>query len=249
MMNELSGKVALVTGGSRGIGRAIALHLARCGADVAVNFVHNDTAAFECVAEIDGLGRSAIAVQADIGYADQAKNLVKTVHNKFGHLDILVNNAGITRDALLARMRESDWDDVLRVNLKGVFNMTQSVLRTMMRQRWGRIINISSVSGVMGQVGQVNYAASKAGMIGLTKSLAREVGKRGITANVVAPGYIPTDINANLDASIQEQIRALVPMGRFGNVEDVAHVVAFLASENAAYITGVVLPVDGGLSM
>ena len=160
-----------------------------------------------------------------------------------------MNNAGITRDTLLARMSESEWDEVMRVNLKGVFNVTQAVLRSMMRQRWGRIINISSVSGLMGQVGQANYSASKAGLIGFTKSLAREVGKRGITVNVVAPGYIPTDLNADLDVTIQDQIRDLIPLGHFGTVDDVANVVAFLASENAAYITGVVLPVDGGLSM
>jgi len=248
-MINLHGKTALVTGGSRGIGRAIAVVLARCGADIAVNYVHNVSAAEDCVNEILQLGKRATAIKADIGYSDQAQKLVKSVYDQFEHLDILVNNAGITRDTLLVRMRESDWDEVLRVNLKGVFNVSQAALRSMMRQRWGRIINISSISGLMGQVGQVNYSASKAGLIGFTKSLAREVGKRGITVNVVAPGYIPTDLNADLDASIQDQIRGLIPLGHFGTGNDVANVVAFLASESAAYITGVVLPVDGGLSM
>jgi 3-oxoacyl-[acyl-carrier protein] reductase len=249
IVTNLSGKTALVTGGSRGIGRAIAIVLAQCGANIAVNYVHHDNEANDCVNVIHQVGRQAIAIKADVGYADQAKNLVDVITSQFGHMDILVNNAGITRDTLMARMRESDWDEVLRVNLKGVFNVTQAALRSMMRQRWGRIINISSISGLMGQVGQVNYSASKAGLIGLSKSLAREVGSRGITVNVVAPGYIPTDLNADLDASIQDQIRGLIPLGHFGKAEDVAHVVAFLASENAAYITGVVLPVDGGLSM
>ena len=174
-MTDLNGKVALVTGGSRGIGRAIAVALARSGADVAVNFVHNENAAQECVDDIQHLGRQAIAIQADVGYINQTKNLVKTVSDHFGHLDILVNNAGITRDTLFMRMRESEWDEVLRVNLKGVFNTTQAAIRSMMRQRWGRIINISSISGLMGQVGQTNYSASKAGLIGFSKSLAREV--------------------------------------------------------------------------
>jgi 3-oxoacyl-[acyl-carrier protein] reductase len=249
MMIDLSGKKALITGGSRGIGRAIAVALARCGADIAVNYIHNGDAAQQCVDLIRALDHQAVAIQADVGYMDQAQNLVKAASDRFGQVDILVNNAGITRDTLLMRMDESAWDDVLRVNLKGVFNVSKAVLRSMMRKRWGRIINVSSISGLMGQVGQTNYSASKAGLIGFTKSLAREVGKRGITVNVVAPGYIPTDMNADLDASIQEQIRGLIPLGHFGSVDDVANVIAFLASENAAYITGVVLPVDGGLSM
>jgi 3-oxoacyl-[acyl-carrier protein] reductase len=248
-MIDLTGKTALVTGGSRGIGRAIALALARCGTDVAVNFVSNDIAAEECIANIIALGRQALAIRADVGVVGEAHNLVKTVNDHFGHIDILVNNAGITRDTLLMRMSESDWDEVMSVNLKGAFNVTRPALRSMMRQRWGRIVNISSVSGLMGQVGQVNYSASKAGLIGFTKSLAREVGRRGITVNVVAPGYIPTDLNADLDTSIQDKIRELIPLGHFGTGDDVANVVVFLASDSAAYITGIVLPVDGGLSM
>ncbi|MDF1514155.1 MAG: 3-oxoacyl-[acyl-carrier-protein] reductase [Anaerolineae bacterium] len=246
---DLKGKTALVTGGSRGIGRAIAIVLARYGADVAVNYVRNVQAASECGLEIERAGQKAFIFQADVGYSDQAQSLVKSAVAHFGRVDILVNNAGITRDTLLARMSESDWDEVIRVNLKGVFNVTQALIRLMMRQRWGRIINISSISGLMGQVGQVNYAASKSALIGFTKSLAREVGKRGITANVIAPGYIPTDLNADLDQSFQDQICDLIPLGHFGKTDDVANVAAFLASESAAYITGAVVPVDGGLSM
>lgn len=248
-MLTLEGKVALVTGGSRGIGRAIALELARQGADVAVNYVRNAEAATQVVAEIVDLGRRAVALPADVGYFDQAATLVGTTVNVLGRLDILVNNAGIARDTLLLRMQEEDWDEVLRVNLKGVFNTSKAAVRLMVRQRAGRIISVSSVSGLMGQVGQANYSASKAGMIGLTKSMAREFGARGITINAVAPGFIITDMTATLDEGLREQMRALIPLGRFGVTEDVAHAVAFLASDAAAYITGVVLPVDGGLSM
>jgi len=245
----LEGKIALVTGGSRGIGRAIALELARRGADVAVNYAHHAEAARQVVAEIEALGRRAVALPADVGDSDQAVALVNAVLDAFGRLDILVNNAGIVRDNLLLRMQESDWDEVLRINLKGAFNTSKAAVRQMVRQHFGRIINISSVSGLMGQVGQANYAASKAGLIGLTKSMARELAARNITVNVVAPGFIPTDINAAMDEALRERLRTLIPLGRFGTAEDVAGAVAFLASEEAAYITGVVLPVDGGLSM
>lgn len=248
-MSSLGGKVALVTGGSRGIGRAIALGLARNGADVAVNYVRSADAAAEVVAEIESLGRRALAVQADVGDFDQAAALVKTTIQKLERLDILINNAGVTRDTLLMRMQEDDWDTVLRINLKAAFNTSKAAVRTMMRQRSGRIINISSVSGLMGQVGQANYSASKAGLIGLTKSLARELGNRGVTANAVAPGFIPTDMTASLADEWRDKLRELIPLARFGAVEDIAHAVAFLASDEAAYITGVVLPVDGGLSM
>ncbi len=248
-MTALAGKVALVTGGSRGIGRAVALELARRGADVVVNYVLKAEAALQVVAGVEAHGCRGLAVQSDVGDAAQAAALVQTTLSALGRLDILVNNAGVTRDALLVRMREQDWDEVLRVNLKGAFNMAQAAARPMMRQRSGRIINISSVSGLMGQVGQANYAASKAGLIGFTKSLARELGGRGITANVVAPGFIPTDMTMALDEEWREKLRVLIPLERFGNVEDVAHAVAFLASDEAAYITGVVVPVDGGLSM
>lgn len=245
----LKGKAALVTGGSRGIGQAIALELARRGADVAINYVRNAAAASSVVAEIQSLGSKTLAVQADVGEMSEARELVKTVSETLGRLDILVNNAGITRDTLLLRMREAEWDEVLRVNLKGAFNTSKAAVRGMMRQRSGRIINVGSVSGLMGQVGQVNYAASKAGLIGLTKSLARELGGRGITVNLVAPGFIPTDINATMDEELRERLRELTPLGRFGTPEDVAYAVAFLASDTASYLTGVVLPVDGGLSM
>ncbi|HQE91900.1 MAG TPA: 3-oxoacyl-[acyl-carrier-protein] reductase [Anaerolineae bacterium] len=248
-MLALEGKVALVTGGSRGIGRAIALELACHGADVAVNYVHNATAAQQVVAAITAMGRRAVALPADVGDFDQAAALVTAALDALGRLDILINNAGIVHDALLLRMQETDWDEVLRVNLKGAFNTSKAAVRPMLRQHFGRIINVSSVSGLMGQVGQANYAASKAGLIGLTKSMARELGARNITVNVVAPGFVPTDLNVTLDETWREQLRAWIPLGRFGTADDVAHAVAFLASNEAAYITGAVLPVDGGLSM
>jgi 3-oxoacyl-[acyl-carrier protein] reductase len=248
-MLTLEGKTALVTGASRGIGRAIALELARQGADVAVNYARNAEAATQVVAEIKALGRRAVALPADVGDFTQAATLVEATVNALGRLDILVNNAGITRDTLLLRMQEADWDEVLRVNLKGAFNTGKSAARLMARQRAGRIINVSSISGLMGQVGQANYSASKAGLIGLTKSMARELAGRGITVNVVAPGFVATDMTAALPEALHEQILRLIPLGRFGAVEDIASVVAFLASDAAAYITGAVLPVDGGLSM
>lgn len=245
----LAGKAALVTGGSRGIGRAISVELARRGADVVVNYAAHAAAAGEVVAEIEALGRRAVAVQADVGQAEQAAALVQATVEALGHVEVLVNNAGITRDSLLMRMSDADWDEVLRVNLTGLFYVCRAVARPMVRQRAGRIINIASVAGLMGQVGQANYSAAKAGMIGFTKSLARELAPKGITANVVAPGFIPTDLNAALAEEWRERLLAFIPLGRFGQVEDVAHTVAFLASDEAAYITGVVLPVDGGLSM
>ncbi|MBN1876838.1 MAG: 3-oxoacyl-[acyl-carrier-protein] reductase [Anaerolineae bacterium] len=248
-MVSLTRKVALVTGSSRGIGRAIAVELARCGADVMVNYVHEAEPAAEVAREIESLGRRVGVFQADVGDFEQATTLVNTTIDTLGQLDILVNNAGIIRDTLLMRMSETDWDMVLRVDLKGTFNTCKAATRFMLRQRSGRIINISSVSGLMGQVGQTNYAAAKAGVIGFTKSLARELGNRGITANVVAPGFIPTDLNAAIDEELRARLRAFIPLARFGTVKDVAHAVVFLASEEAAYITGCVLPVDGGLSM
>jgi len=248
-MLSLEGKTALVTGASRGIGRAIAVELARQGADVAVNYARNAEAAAQVVAEIEALGRRAVALLADVGDSAQAAALVEATVSALGRLDILVNNAGIVRDALLLRMQEADWDEVLQVDLKGAFNVGKAAARLMARQRAGRIINVSSISGLMGQVGQANYSAAKAGLIGLTKSMARELAGRGITVNVVAPGFVTTDMTAALPADLSEKMRTLIPLGRFGAVEDVAGVVAFLASDAAAYITGAVVPVDGGLSM
>jgi 3-oxoacyl-[acyl-carrier protein] reductase len=248
-METLAGKVALVTGGSRGIGRAIALELARQGADVAINYAHNAEAATQVLATITAMGRRAVALPADVGDYAQAATLVGETATMLGRLDILVNNAGVTRDTLLLRMAEEDWDEVLRVNLKSAFNTSKAAARLMARQRAGRIINISSVSGLMGQAGQANYSASKAGLIGLTKSMAREFAGRGITVNVVAPGLITTDMTAPLPEELRAQLRTLIPQGRFGAAEDVAYAVAFLAADAAAYITGAVLPVDGGLSM
>jgi len=248
-MLTLEGKTALVTGASRGIGRAIALELARQGADVTVNYARNAEAATQVVADIEVLGRRAVALPADVGDFAQAAALVEATVSALGRLDILVNNAGIVRDALLLRMQEADWDEVLRVDLKGAFNVGKAAARLMARQRAGRIINVSSISGLMGQVGQANYSAAKAGLIGLTKSMARELAGRGITVNVVAPGFVTTDMTAALPDDLGEKMRTLIPLGRFGAVEDVAGVVAFLASDAAAYITGAVVPVDGGLSM
>ncbi len=249
MNGSLEGKVALVTGSSRGIGRAIALELARRGADVIVNYRSHAEAA-EAVAEaIRALGRRTAVIQADVSRAEEAAALVDEGRRALGGLHIVVNNAGITRDNLLMRMDEAEWESVLRVNLSGVFHVCKAAIRPLMRQRWGRIINIGSVSGLMGQVGQTNYAATKAGLIGFSKSLAREVGSRGITVNVIAPGFVPTEMTEKVDEGIQAQIKALIPLQRFGKAEEIAHAAAFLASEEAAYITGVVLPVDGGLSM
>jgi len=259
-MGSLAGKVALVTGSSRGIGRAIALRLARDGADVIINYVarsddlvaadRNAQDAAAVVAEIAALGRRAVAVQADVSKADEAAALVKTgVEALGGKLNILVNNAGVTRDTLLMRMSEADWDIVMQVNLKGPFNVSKAALRYLLKQSHARIINIASVSGLMGQVGQANYAASKAGVIGFTRSLARELGPRGVTVNAVAPGYVPTELTASLAEEWKQTILQLTPLARFGTVDDIAAAVAFLASEEAGFITGVVLPVDGGLSM
>ncbi|WP_286884572.1 3-oxoacyl-ACP reductase FabG [Aneurinibacillus sp. UBA3580] len=245
----LEGKVALVTGASRGIGRAIALELARQGADVAVNYAGNEAAAREVADEIAKLGRRAIVVKANVADAGEAEAMVKQTIDELGKLDILVNNAGITRDNLLMRMKEEEFDEVIATNLKGVFNCTKAVTRPMMKARSGRIINISSVVGVMGNPGQTNYVAAKAGVIGMTKSVARELASRGITVNAVAPGFIETDMTSVLGDDTRESLLTQIPLGRLGKPEDIADTVAFIASEKASYITGQVFHVDGGMYM
>ncbi|WP_337383425.1 3-oxoacyl-[acyl-carrier-protein] reductase [Acidaminococcus timonensis] len=245
----LVGKVALVTGGSRGIGRAVALKLAENGADVAINYAGNTAAAEEVKAAIEKLGRKAMLVQGSVADTDGVQSLVNQVVKELGGLDILINNAGITRDGLLMRMKEADWDAVLETNLKGVFNCSKAVMRTMMKQKSGRIVNMASVVGEMGNAGQANYAAAKAGVIGFTKSLAKEVASRGITVNAVAPGFIATDMTKVLTDDQKAEMARSIPLGRAGQPEDVANAVLFLVSDEAAYITGQVLNVDGGMVM
>lgn len=246
---KLEGKKALVTGASRGIGRAIALALAAEGADVAVNFAGNEAAAKEVATEIEAMGRKAIIIKADIASREAAVAMLDQVVKELGRIDILVNNAGITRDGLLLRMKEEDWDAVLTTNLKGVFNCTQAAIKYMMKQRYGRIVSISSVVGVMGNAGQANYAAAKAGVIGFTKAVAKEVAARGITANAVAPGFVQTDMTAVLNEKQVEAMQAAIPLKRLGQPEDIARAVLFLASDDANYITGQTLHVDGGMVM
>jgi len=245
----LGGRVAIVTGSSRGIGRAVALRLASEGARVVVNARQEEALAQAVVADIQGRGGEAILVMADVSQAEGAQRLADTAFHHFGQVDILVNNAGVARDGLVVRLSEADWDRVLDVDLKGAFLCTRAVLKYMLRQRWGRIINITSVVGLMGNPGQANYAAAKAGLLGLTRAVAREVASRGITANAVAPGFIETDMTRALAPQLQEDIRGHIPLGHFGSPEDVAHAVAFLAAPEAAYITGQVVCVDGGLAM
>jgi 3-oxoacyl-[acyl-carrier protein] reductase len=248
-MIDLTGKSALVTGGARGIGKAICLNLARQGADIAFVDVGRPEVAEATVAEIQALGRRAIYIAADVTDPEACVKAVADTVAAFGKIDILVNNAGITRDDLIMRMRIDDWKKVLEVNLFGAFFMIKAAIRPMLKAHAGRIINMSSVSGQAGQMGQANYSSSKAGLIGLTKATAREVASRGITCNAVAPGFIITELTKDLPEALQDQIKAATPLGHFGTVEDIANAVTFLASDEAAYITGQVLAVDGGLVM
>ena len=248
MMN-FAGKAAVVTGGSRGLGRAVCLELAKGGANVVFCYAGNEAAAKETTAACEALGAKALAVQCDVAKADEVKALMDAAVKEFGRIDILVNNAGITRDGLLMMMKEEDFDAVIAANLKGTFLCMKAVSRIMMKQRYGRIVNLSSVVGLRGNAGQVNYAASKAGVVGMTKSLAKELASRGVTVNAVAPGFIATDMTAAMTDAAKEATLASIPLQRLGAPEDVAHAVAFLASDEAAYVTGQVLCVDGGMAM
>ena len=247
---EQPARVAIVTGGSRGIGRACALRLAEAGCDVAVLYAGNDEAVRETVEAIEALGRRARAWKCDVANAEECAAVCKEVASELGCVDVLVNNAGVTRDNLLGRIKDDDFDRVIDVNLKGAFNMVKALYRTWLRNKGtGRIVNVSSVVGLMGNAGQANYAASKAGLIGLTKSVARELAPRGVTCNAVAPGFIETDMTAGLSAEVREGYDKQIPLGYMGSAQDVAEVVAFLASPAARYMTGEVVRVDGGIAM
>ncbi|KDP13221.1 3-oxoacyl-[acyl-carrier-protein] reductase [Staphylococcus chromogenes] len=242
-------KVALVTGASRGIGRSIALQLAEEGYNVAINYAGNKEKAEEVVNQIKEKGVEAFAIQANVSNPDEVKAMIKEVVNQFGSVDVLVNNAGITRDNLLMRMKEQEWDDVIDTNLKGVFNCIQKVTPQMLRQKGGRIINLTSIVGAVGNPGQINYVASKAGVIGMTKTAARELSSRQITVNAVAPGFIVSDMTNALNEDLKNGMKAQIPLGHFGEDTDIAHTVAFLASDKAKYITGQTIHVNGGMHM
>ena len=244
---DLSNKVAIVTGSGRGIGREIALKLAEVGATIVVNDIGEPENLEEMVEEVKKMKRDSLAVIADVSSADDVNRLIATAIDTYGRIDILVNNAGITRDQLLLRMSDEDWDNVLRVNLRSVFLCTRAVLRHMIKQRWGRIISISSIVGIIGNPGQANYASAKAGIIGFTKSIAKEVASRGITVNAIAPGFIETPMTQKLDEKQRDELKQHIPVGYIGSPRDVAEAVAFLASEEARYITGQVLGIDGGM--
>ncbi len=248
-MPKFDGKTVLVTGASRGIGRSIAMEFSKSGASVVVNYNANADAAESVVSEIRKAGSRAQAIQADVSDLNDAERLIKTTIDQYGSLDILVNNAGIARDGLVVTMKEQDWDEVLNTNLKGTWNCCKVAVKAMLRKRQGRIINITSISGLMGQAGNANYSASKAGMIGLTKALAREVASRQITVNAVAPGFMDIGMSDQFPPEVAEHYSKSIPLGYWGNGEDVAYAVAFLASDEARYITGQVLSVDGGFSM
>ena len=246
---SLARKAALVTGASRGIGREIALELARQGANVAVNFSGSEAKANEVVDEIKALGRDAVAIKCDVSNTEEVTEMVKASIDRFGKLDILINNAGITRDNLLMRMKEEEWDDVINTNLKGVFLCTKAVTRQMMKQRVGRIINIASVVGVSGNPGQANYVAAKAGVIGLTKTTAKELASRNITVNAVAPGFITTDMTDKLSEEVKAEMLKQIPLARLGEAKDIAKITAFIASDDSSYITGQTFHVNGGMVM
>lgn len=248
-MGRFDGKAAIVTGASRGIGREIALLLAAEGAKIAVNYSGSKEKADEVVAAIQNMGGEAFAIQADVSDVDSVKNMVEKTIETFGAIDILVNNAGITKDNLLMRMKEDEWDDVININLKGVFLCTKGVTRQMMRQRAGKIVNVSSIVGVSGNPGQANYVAAKAGVIGLTKTVAKELATRNINVNAVAPGFITTDMTDAMNEDVKAAMLANIPLGKLGSPENVAKTVLFLLSEDAAYITGQTIHVDGGMVM
>lgn len=248
-MIELSDKVAVVTGAAQGIGKAIVEKLAQRGADVVLADLQVEKAKAVAQEIADNTGRRAIAVQVDVSNSASAQAMIDSAIAEFGHVDILVNNAGITRDTLIMRMKESEWDAVLNINLKGAFNCSKAVIRAMMKQHYGRIVNITSVSGIAGQAGQTNYSSSKAGLIGFTKALSKEVGSRNITVNAVAPGFIKTDLTVGLPQDLKDLGIKMTPLGRFGKPEDVANAVAFLVSDEASFITGEILTVDGGMVM
>ena len=245
---NLENKTALVTGASRGLGKAVALKLATCGADVAVNYRSSDEAAENVCREIEKMGRKALLCKTDVSDSEAVKQMVRRITDELGGIDILVNNAGIVKDSLILRMSDESWDEVINTNLRSAYLCSRYALRSMISKRWGRIINISSLAGVIGNAGQANYSAAKGGMIALTKSLAREVGPRNITANAIAPGFIVTDMTmGNLPEESRDDILARIPLGRFGTADDVAELAAFLASEEAGYITAQVIGIDGGI--
>lgn len=245
----LKGKCAVITGASRGIGKCIATKFAKEGANVVINYRNNEEEALKVKQELEDLGSQVLVVKADVSELEQAENLIKEAKKEFGRVDILVNNAGITKDNLIIRMKAEDFDSVIKTNLKGAFNCLKAVTPIMLKQKYGKIVNMASVVGVVGNPGQVNYCASKAGLIGMTKSLAKEIGSRNITVNAIAPGFIDTDMTKILSDDQKKKILSQIPLNKFGNVEDIANVALFLGSENSNYITGQVIHVDGGMAM